>query len=182
MTGSDRKPRRQAGTQPQAGSRTPTAQTSAQRLTWKGGTLEAPLPAVLVSCGTMDKPNVMTVAWTGIVNTDPPMTYVSIRPERYSYDIIHNSREFVINLPTAQMARTVDYCGVKRYRQDRRLPPESAARRNGPCPFDRGVSSAAGMFGAPGDGSRVTSHVSRGYPRGPCRSVPCGHVRTAPDR
>ena len=113
MTGSDRKPRRQAGTQPQAGSRTPTAQTSAQRLTWKGGTLEAPLPAVLVSCGTMDKPNVMTVAWTGIVNTDPPMTYVSIRPERYSYDIIHNSREFVINLPTAQMARTVDYCGVK---------------------------------------------------------------------
>ena len=56
-------------------------------ITWKGGTLEAPLPPVLVSCGTMDAPNVLTVAWTGIVNTDPPMTYISVRPERFSFSI-----------------------------------------------------------------------------------------------
>ena len=57
-------------------------------LTWKGGTLEAPLPPVLVSCGTLDSPNVLTVAWTGIVNTDPPMNYISVRPERFSFEIL----------------------------------------------------------------------------------------------
>lgn len=82
-------------------------------LTWKGGTLEAPLPPVLVSCGTMDKPNALTIAWTGIVNTDPPMTYISVRPERYSYDIIKESGEFVINLPTEAMVRAIDFCGVR---------------------------------------------------------------------
>lgn len=82
-------------------------------ITWKGGTLEAPLPPVLVSCGTMEKPNALTIAWTGIVNTDPPMTYISVRPERYSYDLIKESGEFVINLPTEALVRSIDFCGVR---------------------------------------------------------------------
>lgn len=77
-------------------------------LTWKGGTLEAPLPPVLVSCGTLDSPNVLTVAWTGIVNTDPPMTYISVRPERFSFEILRKTGEFVINLPTESLARAID--------------------------------------------------------------------------
>ena len=58
------------------------------KIKWKGGTILAPVPPSLVSCGSMESPNMLTVAWTGIVNSDPPMTYVSIRPSRYSYDII----------------------------------------------------------------------------------------------
>lgn len=84
---------------------------------WKGGALLAPLPAVLVSCRGKDKAgdfaeNVFTVAWTGIVNTIPPKTYISVRKSRYSYDIIKNSGEFVINIPTASLAKKVDYCGI----------------------------------------------------------------------
>ena len=73
----------------------------------------SPLPPVMVSCGTVDKPNVMTVAWTGIISSDPVMTYVSIRPQRYSHDIIKESGGFVINLPTWNMVTAVDFCGVK---------------------------------------------------------------------
>lgn len=80
---------------------------------WKGGALLAPVPPVMVSCGTMAKPNIITIAWTGIVNTIPPKTYISIRPERYSYDIIKNSGEFVINLTTKSLVKKADYCGVK---------------------------------------------------------------------
>lgn len=79
----------------------------------KAGTLIAPLPAAMVSCGTLEKPNVLTIAWTGIVNTRPPMTYISVRPERYSYGIIKESGEFVINLTTSKMVRETDFCGVK---------------------------------------------------------------------
>ncbi len=80
---------------------------------WKGSVLTAPLPPVLVSCGTVDKPNVLTVAWTGILNTQPPVTYISVRPERYSYGLIKESGEFVINLSTEELVKAVDYCGVK---------------------------------------------------------------------
>ena len=83
------------------------------KINWKPGTMLSPLPPVMVSCGTVDKPNVMTVAWTGIVSSDPVMTYVSIRPGRYSHDIIKESGEFVINLPTWTMVTAVDFCGVK---------------------------------------------------------------------
>lgn len=80
---------------------------------WKGSVLTAPLPPVLVSCGTSEKPNVLTIAWTGILNSQPPVTYISVRPERYSYGIIKESGEFVINLATQELVRAVDYCGVK---------------------------------------------------------------------
>ena len=83
-----------------------------KKLTWKGGTLLSPLPPALVSCGSMEKPNALTVAWTGILCSDPPKTYVSIRPSRYSYELIKESGEFVINLPTEALAKAADYCGV----------------------------------------------------------------------
>ena len=68
------------------------------KVSWKPGTMLFPVPPVMVTCGTMDKPNVLTIAWTGIVNSDPAMTYISVRPERHSFDMIKNSGEFVINL------------------------------------------------------------------------------------
>ena len=80
---------------------------------WKGSVMTAPLPPALVSCGFEGKENVLTVAWTGILNTHPPMTYISVRPERYSYGLIKDSGEFVVNLPTQQMVRAVDWCGVR---------------------------------------------------------------------
>ncbi len=82
------------------------------KVAWKGGALLAPVPAVMVSCGTMEKPNVLTVAWTGIVNSTPPKTYISVRSSRYSYEIIKESREFVINLTPSDLVRACDSCGV----------------------------------------------------------------------
>ena len=83
------------------------------KLHWKPGTLLAPVPPALISCGTMEKPNVMTAAWTGIIASDPAMTYVSIRPSRYSHKLIMETKEFVINLPTLALAEITDWCGVK---------------------------------------------------------------------
>lgn len=79
---------------------------------WKGSTLLNPTPAVLVSCGTKDSPNVFTVGWTGIVCTRPPRTYISVRPSRHSYGLIKESGEFVINLTTSALLKAVDKCGV----------------------------------------------------------------------
>ena len=79
---------------------------------WKGSALVAPVPPALVSCGTLEAPNVLTVAWTGMLQSQPPKTYISVRPERYSHGLITESREFVINLPTAALVRAIDYCGV----------------------------------------------------------------------
>ncbi len=81
--------------------------------TWKGSTLLAPMPAALVTCGTLDAPNIFTVAWTGIINTQPPKTYISVRPERFSYPMIRQSGEFAINLTTRGLLRAVDFCGVR---------------------------------------------------------------------
>ncbi|HCT65714.1 MAG TPA: flavin reductase family protein [Lachnospiraceae bacterium] len=81
---------------------------------WKPGTLLYPVPAVMVSCGTMEgEKNIITIAWTGTINSDPAMTYISVRPERHSYEIIKKSGEFVINLTTEDLVRACDYCGVK---------------------------------------------------------------------
>ena len=80
---------------------------------WKGSALLAPVPAVLVTCGTADNPNVLTIGWTGIVCTRPPMTYISVRPQRFSHDIIKKSGEFAINLTSSAMVKEVDLCGVK---------------------------------------------------------------------
>lgn len=82
------------------------------KVMWKPGTFLYPIPAVMVSCGTMEKSNIITVAWTGILNTNPAMVYISVRPSRYSYDIIKKQGEFVINLTTKELVKATDWCGV----------------------------------------------------------------------
>ncbi len=81
---------------------------------WKPGNVLAPVPAVLVSCGGIKdwKSNLITIAWAGSICSDPPMLSISIRPERHSYDIIKNTREFVVNVTTAKQAKAVDWCGM----------------------------------------------------------------------
>lgn len=83
------------------------------KIAMKPGTMLSPVPAVMVSCGTQEKSNIITIAWTGIVNSDPPMTYVSVRKERYSHGIISETGEFVINLTTEDLAKATDFCGVR---------------------------------------------------------------------
>mgnify|MGYP000759381868 FL=1 len=83
------------------------------RQVWKGSTLLNPEPPVLVSCGAPEKPNLITVGWTGTICTQPPMLSISVRPERYSHHLIKESGEFVVNLPTESLVRAIDWCGVK---------------------------------------------------------------------
>ncbi len=84
------------------------------KVAWKPGTMIYPLPAVMVSCGSnAEENNIITIAWTGIINTEPPMCYISLRQKRYSYGIIKKNREFVINLTTKNLAFATDWCGIK---------------------------------------------------------------------
>ena len=82
------------------------------RRNFKAGTLEAPLPAVMVSVGDMEESNILTVAWTGILSSDPPRTYISVRPSRFSHKIIKERGEFVINLTNEALARATDFAGI----------------------------------------------------------------------
>ena len=82
------------------------------KIKWRGGALLAPAPPALVSCGDMEHSNALAVAWTGIINTVPPKTYISVRPGRYSYSMIRESGEFVINLTSADMIKALDGCGM----------------------------------------------------------------------
>ena len=79
---------------------------------WQGSVLLSPVPPVMVSCGDMEKSNIITIAWTGVLCTHPPKTYISVRRQRHSYEMIKQSGEFVINLASADMAQKVDYCGI----------------------------------------------------------------------
>ncbi len=97
---------------------------------FKGGAMLNPVPAVMVSCGSR-KPNIITIAWTGIVNSNPPMTYISVRKERYSHNIIEKTGEFVINLCSEELAFATDFCGVRSGRdtdkfKEMKLTPERA--------------------------------------------------------
>lgn len=107
------KDRRQGGSKaaPKAPFREEGGDTHTQ---WKPGNMVYPLPAVLVSCGsTPEEYNLLTVSWAGTVCTNPPMCYISVRPERHSYNIIKRNREFVINLTNEELARAADWCGVR---------------------------------------------------------------------
>jgi len=85
-----------------------------EKQSWKPGNVLSPAPPVLVSCGGTQewKPNLITIAWAGNVCSDPPMLSISVRPERYSFEIIRTTREFVVNVPSLKQARAVDWCGV----------------------------------------------------------------------
>ena len=105
---------------------------------WKPGTMVYPLPAVLVSCGSQkEEYNLITVAWTGTICTNPPMCYISVRPDRHSYDILKKNMEFVINLTTEDMAFATDWCGVRSGRdynkfEEMKLTPGKATIVNAP--------------------------------------------------
>lgn len=109
------------------------------RQSWKPGTMIYPLPAVLVSCGnTPERYNLLTVAWTGTICTDPAMCYISVRPERHSYDIIKHDMEFTLNLTTSSMARATDWAGVRSGRdfnkwQETGLTPVGGVKVS--CPY-----------------------------------------------
>lgn len=106
--------------------------------TLKPGTILCPVPAVMVSCGSGEEKNIITIAWTGIINSDPPLTYVSVRKSRHSHHLIEESGEYVINLTTEDLAFATDYCGVKSGRdvdkfQELHLTPEPAEQVS--CPM-----------------------------------------------
>ncbi len=82
------------------------------KIVWKGGALTAPVPPAMVTCGEGENANIITVAWTGIVNTVPPKTYISVRPSRHSYGLIKESGEFAVNLTPASLVRQADFCGI----------------------------------------------------------------------
>lgn len=84
------------------------------KIDFKPGTMVYPLPAVMVSCGsTPEEYNIITIAWTGTISSDPPMCYISVRPGRHSYEIIKRNMEFVINLTTKELATKTDWCGCR---------------------------------------------------------------------
>ncbi len=86
---------------------------------WKAGNMLYPLPAVMVSCARKDeKPNIITLSWTGTVCSDPAMVSISVRPERYSYGIIRETGEFAVNLTTEKLVRAADYCGCRSGRNE----------------------------------------------------------------
>ncbi len=109
------------------------------KTSWRPGTMVYPLPAVLVSCGsTADTRNLITVAWTGTICSDPAMLYISVRRERHSYDIIRREMMFTINLTTVAMSRAVDWCGVRsgrdydKWKESGLTPVEGVANT---CPY-----------------------------------------------
>jgi flavin reductase (DIM6/NTAB) family NADH-FMN oxidoreductase RutF len=92
----------------------PAGAAAIEKQAWKPGNVLAPVPVVLVSCGGGEgaRPNIITIAWTGSVCSDPAMLSISVRPERYSYGLIESSREFVVNVPTSRQAKITDWCGM----------------------------------------------------------------------
>lgn len=105
---------------------------------WKPGTMIFPVPAVMVSCGNQERgQNIITIAWTGTINTDPAMCYISVRPERYSYNLIKEQGDFVINLTSRELVRATDWCGVKSGRdfdkfKEMELTPMEASKVESP--------------------------------------------------
>ena len=89
----------------------------ANKKSFKPGTLLSPVPAVMISCGNKEEKNIITIAWTGIINSEPPMTYISVRKSRHSHKLIAETKEFVINLTTEALTWSADYCGIKSGRE-----------------------------------------------------------------
>lgn len=114
------------------------AKSQIMKQNWKPGTLIYPLPAAMISCGgSPEEYNIFTVSWLGTICSNPPMCYISVRPERYSYEIIKRNMEFVINLTTEELARATDWCGVRSGRDfdkftEMNLTPGKASMVNAP--------------------------------------------------
>ena len=134
---------------------------------WKPGTMIYPLPTLLVSCGsTPDDYNLLTVAWAGTICTNPPMCYISVRPERHSYELIKKNMEFVLNLTTEDMAFATDWCGVRSGRdyhkfEEMKLTPGKARMVAAPI-VEESPLGAAPLATAPP--ARCTSASTVGFP------------------
>ena len=133
---------------------------SVKKQQWKPGNMLYPLPAVLVSLGREgEKPNMITVAWTGTVCTNPPMVYISVRPERYSHAILKETKTFVINLTTEKLLKATDYCGVRSGRDVDKFKETGLTAVPGPvtgCPM---VEESPRKPGMPREGDK-----SPGFP------------------
>lgn len=90
----------------------PPSEPGVSRVYWKGSSLLAPVPSVMVTCGTVEKSNIITIGWCGVISTRPARVYISVRPDRHSHTIIRETGEFVINLTPASFAEIADYCGT----------------------------------------------------------------------
>ncbi len=116
------------------------------KILWKPGTMIYPLPAVMVSCGSEpEEYNIVTISWTGTICTDPAMCYISVRPSRYSYNIIKKNGEYVINLTTKALAYAADWCGIKSGAEhnkfkEMRLTPGPAAKFKDPLIMESPVN------------------------------------------
>jgi len=119
---------------------------------WKGGTMIYPLPAPMITCGDIDGiRNIITIAWTGIISTEPPRCYISVRPQRYSYNLIRESGEFVINLTTGALAFATDWCGVKSGKDvdkflEMKLTPQRAAEVKAPLIAESPINIECRIF------------------------------------
>ena len=124
-----------------------------KRQHWRAGNMLYPLPAVMISCARAgEKPNIITAAWVGTICSDPAMVSVSIRPERYSYDIIRETGEFVINLTTEELAYATDYCGVRSRPGRGQVPGNGAyARQSAAFKPGSGYPGKPGEYRVPGD-------------------------------
>ena len=135
---------------------------------FKPGNMLYPLPAVLVSVADKKgNSNLFTVAWTGTICSDPPMVSISVRPERYSYHMIEETGEFVINLTTEALAYATDYCGVKSGKVEGDGASKGAGRK-GKCADGGGEPRYSGMQGDGEKGAGIPSYVSCGSGGGPC--------------
>lgn len=117
-----------------------------RKLIYKNTPLVYPAPAMLVSCGNNpDNYNIITISWTGTINSEPPMCSISIRPERYSHELISQSGEFVLNLCTESLAKAADYCGMKTGSKvnkfkEMNLTPVKGLKVSAPCILESPVS------------------------------------------
>ena len=125
------------------------------KIEYKPGNMLYPLPAVMVSCADKEgKDNILTIAWTGTVCSNPPMVYISVRPERYSYQMIKDTGEFVINLTTKDLTFATDYCGVKSGKNVDKWKEMKLTRRPSKV-VNAGAASGQPRYVSGGSGQRI---------------------------
>lgn len=127
----------------------PGRQAPGSKQVWRGGNMLYPVPAVMVSCARKgERPDIITVAWAGTVCSNPPMVSISIRPQRYSHDIIEETGEFVINLVTEKLARACDWCGVRSGRDTVKFTAEAEVQRDEAASVEKAREETAEMTAA----------------------------------
>jgi flavin reductase (DIM6/NTAB) family NADH-FMN oxidoreductase RutF len=151
----------------------PGRQASGSKQVWRGGNMLYPVPAVMVSCARKgERPDIITVAWAGTVCSNPPMVSISIRPQRYSHDIIEETGEFVINLVTEKLARACDWCGVRSGRDTAKFTAEAEVQRD----------EAAGVEKAREETAEMTAAGAKGVFEGAAGRDRKGKLEAAPEK